>query len=300
MADSAIALVLLSAALHVGWNLLLKSSPDPRAFSAVKGLPFLALGASTLICAPLEALPTELWLCIAFSGVVHAVYVMALSTAYTVGDLSLVYPIVRSAPAFVPVAAILVLDERVSPMAGVGIAIVVACIGVLQLSSTRGKLEGGRSLLWPQMLARSRWAFLTLASVVGYSLADKAGMQLFRQVYSMEGILRAPTYFLLTNAIAYSLYWTWMWARGLPGVRRALRAEWKPALLAAVGGMLSYSLILHVFETEKVSTVVALRQSSVLVAVLVGWLWLGEAGGRLRLLASLVLFIGLAIVAMAN
>ena len=71
-------------------------------------------------------------------------------------------------------------------------------------------------------------------------------------------------------------------------------------MTAAAGGMLSYSLILHVFETEKVSTVVALRQSSVLVAVLVGWLWLGEAGGRLRLLASLALFIGLVIVAMAN
>jgi len=59
-------------------------------------------------------------------------------------------------------------------------------------------------------------------------------------------------------------------------------------------------ICVHVFETEKVSTVVTLRQSSVLVAVLVGWLWLGEAGGRLRLLTSIALFAGLAVVAVAN
>jgi drug/metabolite transporter (DMT)-like permease len=297
MADSAITLVLLSAALHVGWNLLLKSSADARAFSAVKGIPLLALGCTTWLWMPLQLLPAELWVYIGISGVVHAVYVVALSTAYSKGDLSVVYPIVRSAPAFVPVAAVLVLGEQISVVAGLGITIVVSCIVVIQLW---GSPEQGRMFPSSALLARNRWAFLTLASVVGYSLADKAGMQLFQQVDSADPMLRAPAYFLLTNAIAYTLYWGWMFGRGLPGVRDALCTEWKPAMLAAAGGMLSYSLILHVFETEKVSSVVALRQSSVLVAGLVGWLWLGEAGGRVRLLASAVLFAGLAIVALAD
>ena len=301
MALSSVALVLLSAVLHVAWNLAVKSSSDPRAFMAVKGIPFLVLGAGVLVWTPLNALPSGLWICIVLSGLVHAVYVTALSNAYTVGDLSLVYPIARSAPAFVPVAAFLVLGERISLQAGAGIAIVVACILVLQLSASDGSLGAGwRALFHPSGFVRNRWAFLTLAAVVAYSLTDKAGMEIFREVDVIDAVLRAPTYFLLENALCYTLYWSWLATRGFPAIPRVLRMEWKPALLAALGTLFSYSLILHVFETEKVSTVVTLRQSSVLVAVLVGWLWLGEAGGRLRLLTSIALFAGLVVVAVAS
>ena len=68
MALTATALVLLSAVLHVAWNLLVKSSADPRAFMAVKGIPFLALGAGALIWIPLDALPPALWACVILSG----------------------------------------------------------------------------------------------------------------------------------------------------------------------------------------------------------------------------------------
>lgn len=301
MAVSAIALVLLSAALHVGWNLLVKSSPDPRSFMAVKGIPLVVLGAAVLAWIPLDALPPELWVCVLLSGLIHTVYVISLASAYATGDLSLVYPIARSAPAFVPVAAFFVLGERISAEAGVGIVIVVICILILQLSGAREYAEGGwRRQLHPRRLAGNGWAFLTLASVVAYSLTDKAGMELFRSVESIDVAIRAPIYFLLENALCYALYWGWISARGFPGIGQALRTEWKAAAVAAAGTLVSYSLILHVFETEKVSIVVTLRQSSVLVAVLVGWLWLGEAGGRLRLLTALALFAGLALVATAR
>ena len=125
-------------------------------------------------------------------------------------------------------------------------------------------------------------------------------MELFRTVESVDWLLRAPFYFALENALCYGLYWVWISVRGGVDVERALRTEWKSALLAALGTLGSYSLILYVFETEPVSTVVALRQSSVLIAVVVGWLWLGETAGRLRLLAAAVLFAGLAFIAIAG
>ncbi len=301
MALTATALVLLSAVLHVAWNLLVKSSADPRAFMAVKGIPFLALGAGALIWIPLDALPPALWACVILSGLLHTGYVIALSNAYTVGDLSLVYPIARSAPAFIPIAAYFILGERISLATGAGIAVVVVCILVLQLSTAGGSLgKGWRALFNPGSFARNVWAYVTLASVVAYSLTDKSGMDLFRGVESIDGLLRAPIYFVLENALCYGLYWSWISIRGGVEVRQVLRTEWKFALLAALGTLVSYSLILYVFETESVSTVVALRQSSVLVAVVAGWLWLGEPAGRLRLLASAALFAGLTLVAVAS
>jgi len=297
MAASAIVLVLLSAGLHVGWNLLMKSSADPRAFSAVKGIPLLALAGLVLAWLPDAALPVELWLFVIVSGVIHTVYIVGLSTAYVTGDLSLVYPIARSAPAFVPLAAFFALGERLSFEAVIGIGVVVAFMLLLQLSSSG---DGWRVLLSPRGLARNRWALLTLASVVGYSLTDKAGMDLFRDVDTVEAVLRAPIYFVLENGLCYALYWVWMAARGFPGVRETFRTEWKSAWLAAAGGLASYSLILHVFQSETVSSVVALRQASVLIAVLVGWLWLGETVGRLRVISATGLLAGLAIVALAS
>ena len=302
MAASAVALVLLSAAIHVGWNLLVKSSADPRAFSAVKGLPFLVLTVLVVAAVPLDDLSPVVWGCIAASGIVHAVYVVGLSSAYVEGDLSLVYPITRSSPALVPLAAFFLLDERIAPQAAGGIAVVVASILLLHGSggSSDAGSSGWRGLFTLRGFARNRYAFLTLASVVAYSLIDKAGMEAFRTSLAVEGSARAFVFFILVNGVSFALFWAWMGARGLSGVGHALRHEWKLALVASAGTLASYTLILHVFQTERVSYVVALRQSSVLVAVLVGWFWLGEPGGRSRLTAALALLSGLAMVALSR
>lgn len=305
MAASSVALVLLSAAIHVGWNLLVKSSADPRAFSAVKGAPFLLMALGVVAWVPLGDLSPTVWGCILASGVVHAVYVVALSSAYVEGDLSLVYPITRSSPAFVPLAAYLWLGERIALQAGIGIAVVVACIGLLHVSSATGSgLAGEGSTGWRELLtwrglARNRFALLTLATVVVYSLLDKAGMDGLRDSLEIAGMQRALIFFLLVNGVSFGLFWTWMGIRGLPGVAHALRGEWKAALLASAGTLASYTLILYVFQTERVSYVVALRQSSVLVAVAVGWGWLDERGGPLRMFAALALLAGLALVALS-
>ena len=48
------------------------------------------------------------------SGILHGVYILCLSRAYSTADISYVYPIARSAPVFVPVFAWLFLDEHLS------------------------------------------------------------------------------------------------------------------------------------------------------------------------------------------
>ena len=65
--------------------------------------------------------------------VIHAVYFSALARAYAAGDLSLVYPVARGlGVALVPLLAFLFLDERLSPMGALGIALVVAGIAGME------------------------------------------------------------------------------------------------------------------------------------------------------------------------
>ena len=295
MTAATILLILLSATIHVGWNLLVKSSRDPRAFSAVKGMIIAVIGVVVLPTVPLASIPEELWFYAVLSGLIHAVYILALSSAYRTGDLSVVYPIARSSPAFVAMAAYLTLAESISIRGALGIGLVAVCI-VLLHSRQGGSDSEARS----RHVVGVRWALLTLASVVAYSLVDKAAMVIFAQVDAVKPVMRGPVYFLIESVISFSLYTIYIWWQAASNIRAVAREQLPKAILAASGTLASYSLILHVMQTEKVSYVVTLRQSSMLIAVLVGWLWLKEARGAFRLIVAAVMLLALSLVATAE
>ena len=262
MSLTAILLVLLSALIHIGWNFLMKSSRSPRGFYLMKGTVLMGLGGVVLLSSPLSEVSREVWVCAIASGITHAVYGIALSSAYETGDISLVYPIARSAPAFVPVAAFLLLGERISLQGGIGILIVVACIYAMQM---RGYAGTELQRFWASMRqSDSRWAFVTLGSVVTYTLIDKTGMVRFSQLEAIPSERQALLYFFGETFIACTLLWAYMLLRGEARQGMIWRLEWPRVTVAALGTVLSYSLILYVMRSEPVSYIVTLRQTSVL------------------------------------
>ncbi len=298
MSHTSILLILLSAAIHVTWNVLTKSSASPRTFSFLKGLVIIAIAALVLPALPVLEIPGEVWGYIVVSGIIHAVYILALSTAYETGDISFVYPIARSAPALVPIAAFFLLDERISLRGAGGIATVVACVFLLQFREGAAGSELAR--FWRSLRRKdSVWAFVTLGSVISYTLVDKMGMVELRDVAEISRWLHAPLYFLLECTIADILFSLYMLTQPRPSVRDAWRKEWRGIIVAAVGSIASYCLILYVMQTETVSYIVTLRQSSVLLAVLVGWLILREPYGRMRVMAATAMLLGFYLVATA-
>ena len=298
MSSLAIILVLLSASIHVGWNLVTKSSASPLVFSLLKGSILMLLAVIILPVIPLHSIPTDVWAYVAFSGVIHAVYILALSTAYETGDMSYVYPIARSAPAFVPIAAFLTLGETISLRGCLGIAIVVTCVLLIQL-----RVGAGSELkrLWVSLKQRdSRWAFTTLGSVVAYTLVDKAGMVTIRGVTEITRGMHAPIYFMLETVVCYLLFWVYMACFHKLSIVPIWKLEWPRAVAAAIGTMASYSLILHVMQTEIVSYIVTLRQSSVLMAIVIGSIALKEPYGRHRFISAIGMLIGFYLVATAG
>ncbi len=298
MSLTSVLLILLSAAIHVGWNLMTKSSSNPKVFSALKGLPFMAMGILTVSVLGLEAIPPGVLRIALVSGVIHAIYMYALSTAYEDGDLSLVYPIVRSSPAFVPLAAWLFLGETISFQGFLGITIVVACILALQLRQLQSADGIGFNALWTNR--DNLWAFLTLAMVVAYSLVDKEALVRFRDADALDPNLRGPVFFILLASISSLILNLLLVATGIRGFGTVLTREWKKILIASLGMMLSYSLILNVMQSEKVSYIVTLRQSSILMATILGWLVLKERHGRYRFTISIIMIVGFALVILAD
>ena len=297
MSLTAVTLVLLSAAIHVGWNYLTKSSQSPKAFSLLKGTVIICITLVALAKIPLEAITAKLWIYVLASGAIHGIYILALSTAYETGDISYVYPIARSAPAFVPIAAFLALGETISLRGGLGIAIVVASVLVLQL---RGEADFEMRRLWASIKqADTRWAFLTLGAVVAYTIVDKAAMVSFSRVSEIPEGMHGPIFFMLEITVCYLLFWIYLALRKDLTIGPVWKREWPRGVAAALGTMISYSLILHVMQTESVSYIVTVRQASVLLAVLVGWFALREPYGKHRLIASVAMIVGFYLVATA-
>ncbi|MGD8241372.1 MAG: hypothetical protein PVG19_00375 [Desulfobacterales bacterium] len=298
MAPSSILLILLSAAIHVGWNFLTKSSKDPSVFSLLKGITMVAVAVVGLAFMPLGAVPAALWKYVLISGLIHGIYILALSKAYESGDISFVYPIARSAPALVPVAAFLIIGETISMRGGVGIVIVV--LGMLALQFRGGGPSALRDLGRAAMKKDAIWAFVTLGAVVAYSLVDKAAMVTLADVAAIAPSLRGPLFFMLQVIFCYLFFGGYMAATRNLDLQALWGTQWRQVIVAAVGTMSSYSLILHVMQTSPVSYIVSLRQSSVLLAVIVGWRQLKEPYGAYRLMTSAVMLLGFYLVSTAG
>ena len=291
-----IILVLFSAFFHALWNYYGKASRSPQLFFFWIGA--FTVGVAVLAFAlQLPVAPRSVWGYIAVSGVVHFFYWLCLSRAYTSGEISYVYPIARSAPGFIPFFAFLFLDEHLSVQGLIGIFLIVFSIYLLQQQS--GGLTLKRLLRYIRQPA-SVWAFATLGTVIAYSLIDKAGMSKFYAHSIQQHPWQPVSYFLAESVITMALYGGYiLLCSPLQEVADIGRRDWKKIITTGLLCMVSYMLILYVYMTESVSYVVALRQSSVIFAVLLGGYLLKESQTKLRFAAAVVMVIGVLLIATA-
>lgn len=171
MTSAEIALVLLSALLHAIWSASVKGSASPLGFNLLQLLPPIAAACALAFFVPLDAIPSAVWWIVAGTGLCHGFYFYFFARALETGELSVVYPIARSAPAFLPLAAVPLLGERIDLVGGFGIAVVVVGMLAIQADGSR-HLPGAKRFRAPG----TKFALITLIASVGYSLFDKAGM----------------------------------------------------------------------------------------------------------------------------
>ena len=112
-----IALVAVSAVLHLAWNVRLKTAGDPLRAATIGMLAasvgIVPLGFAVWWAQGHVPLPVEGVVLGVASGFVEAAYFILLSAAYRRGDLSVVYPVARgTAPLLAVLIGVVVLGER--------------------------------------------------------------------------------------------------------------------------------------------------------------------------------------------
>ncbi len=289
---AAIALVVFSAMLHASWNAVIKRSGSPMGFFFLLELVTAVVGAPVLLFFDWSAFDARLGWLLLVTAVVHAIYSWCLTRGYEAGDLSLVYPISRSTPALMPIAAYFLVGERLSALGLAGVVVVLIGIWVMQA-------EGGRlrdRLLDPSL----RFAYWTLLATVGYSLTDQQFMLIFGAAEWNSPVPRALAYYYLMTAAHMPFFW-WIGGRRLQRIPLTiqLRAEAPRLLVCVVAACVSYSLILEALRTAPVSYVVAARQTSVVFALLIAVFVMGEKPSRKRLVGALATVLGVVVIALA-
>lgn len=310
-----LALVLASALLHALWSLAIKGSESPLGFNLLQLVPTAILACALPWLVPLGDVPAPVWGLAAATGVAHGLYMYWLSQALAAGELSVVYPIARSAPAFLPLVAVPLLGETVSATGALGIAVVVAGMLAVQADasaplgaraasrSRASSIEPGVAALdWRRLLVApgAGFAWLALAASLGYSLSDKMAMaRLAAQPWT--GAVPPAVFWYIVLCTSGMLVFAPLALRQVPlrVLAAQARREGRMALVAAAVGFVGYGLILHALQTAPVSYVVAARQASVLFAVALGALRLRERPTRLRLAGALATVVGVALVAVS-
>jgi drug/metabolite transporter (DMT)-like permease len=265
----ALALALGSAALHAAWNLLLAGRKDIQAAAAATFVLSVAF-ASPLAVIWWNAEPS-VWPYALASAVLETVYVVALAYAYRVGDLSFVYPVTRGvAPVLALLATIAVLGHAVSVSEVVGILIVAG--GVVLVRGPEGSAD-----------ARALLAVATIsASIAAYTLVDRVGIQ-------HAGAL---TYFVLVLAGPALVYPPIV---GIAAVRREIGLI---TVVAAGANLGSFLLGLLALRRAAAAPVLAVRSTSIVIATLLAGRVLSEHVSRGRLAGSILVFAGVAVLAL--
>ncbi|MEE9258374.1 MAG: EamA family transporter, partial [Nitrospinaceae bacterium] len=231
MSLSSIGLILLSSLFHALWNVLTQTSRNSNLLSGLKGVWIMGLGLALYLFRGSEFFPPEIGLWIVLSGILHGLYILSLSKAYSNQDLSYVYPIARSALVFVPFFSWMLLGERLGWVSFLAIALILLAVYTLHFEGHL--IRGIKNQVDANLHKDLRWAFNTLELVVAYSLVDKRGMELFVLHRPDEKLANGLTFFFAEAMIGFSvcnLYLLWKYPRR--EIMKVWRSEWLRGLVA--------------------------------------------------------------------
>jgi drug/metabolite transporter (DMT)-like permease len=207
------------------------------------------------------------------SSVVHVVYIGALVRAYHHGDFSFAYPVARGGGALIAaIGGVVFLSDFLSELSWLAIAIVV--VGLM-------------SLVRPHVgLVAIGWALLTALTIGVYTTLDAAGARRADDGFAYGIVLFASAGIALSFTGAAT-------GRGRDFVHYLRTTQRLRVLAGGLASVLAYSMVLAAVRLAPVGYVASLRESSVVLGAAAGWLLLHERLGRMRVISSLIVAVGL-------
>lgn len=316
MTLSALLLVLAAAILHATWNLAAKAKRGDSYlfvwwYTAVAALVTLPTGAVILARESAAGAPPEpalLWAPMV-AAVLHIGYNLCLQTGYDRAPLSIVYPTARgTGPVLTMITAILLLGERpgLGAMAGAVVVILGIVLAALPARSERltipnpapeapGTFAPGNDAAAPgpsasPLRAGVLWGGATGVFIAGYTLWDDHSM-------AVLGLSAVP-YFALCTLFQLLFMTLRLGRKRRSMLLQTLRENRWVVLTVGLASPAAYILVLYVMQTQPVSLVAPLRETSIVIGSLAAWLIFHEPSPPRRRWAAVVVLAGVSLIAL--
>lgn len=268
--------VLLAAFLHAAWNGLLKHSDNQtrslivnRCVAALTGLVFL------IFLPPLEP---SAWPYLLAASAIHLVYFFSLLGAYKNGDFSQVYPVSRGlAPVIILLLSLVMGIDSISFTEALGVFIV--SLGILLLA--RGNITDNVKSL--------AFAGLTAFCIAGYTLASGIGVRA-----SGDFLIYAAHLELVSGSLFVASASVFKWHQ-LGWNSYSIRLAGRDCFGGAMA-IFGFGVALWAMASVSIATVSALRETSVIFAVLIAWFLLKETQAKGRIIAVVMVALGVAVI----
>lgn len=265
------AIVLVAALAHAIWNGLVKNSEDK--LLSLTFVRFIGMILGLIVIATQPSMDMSLLPYVLLASSIHFVYFYCLINTYKLGDFSQVYPISRGlAPMLVLFVGVFVMQVNLSSWQIIGTLLI--CAGLMFLAV-------GQQTLSPAPLY---FAVATAFCIAGYTLVSGVGVRL-----SDSFLVYAAWLELVTGAgvLIFSFK-----RRGKETIAYGIR-NWKHGSLTGVLSIGGYSAALWAMTKVPISSVAALRETSIIFAALIGGYMLKEKFALSRVLASSIVVIGI-------
>jgi len=268
--------VIGAALLHASWNALIKGGADKRVSMGAMVLGHLPIALIAMVFVPLPHL--ESWPYIIAGIVLHMGYQLFLLQSYKIGDLTQVYPIARgSAPLLVTLFSVFVLGVALTSLQLT--AVLFIGLGIVSLGLVR-RADG---------VQNTKAAILALGTgcfIAAYSVVDGLGARLAGNSLSYY------SYLTIGNCSLMAVY---LYATG-PNALRDIATKGRTAFF--IGGsasFLAYALVTWAFTQAPIALVTALREVSIVFALLIGVLFLKERLNVIKVISTMFTLLGVAL-----
>ena len=264
--------LIIAAILHASWNAFVKDQNNGLVtvtiISSTMGMLMLPL---TLIV----GLPTsEIWIYLIISSIAHTLYLHAMTRAYALYDFSIAYPFARGlAPLLTVLILIIYFNAQVGIFEFIGILLIVSAIFMLLPKNIS------------QISTRNILSMLYFPMAISfYTLVDAEGIQHANNPYQFI------VWIFILTAIPMLIYSLVMNRANL--ILTLSKNKFK-FLITGIISTTSYALVLWAYTQAPTYYVASVRESSIIFASLIGLYFFKENGVKKRLIAALILFIGI-------
>ena len=264
--------VIAAGLLHACWNAIIKFGSNKVTAMLLLTLVQAAIG--VIVALGRDFPQGQVWFWLIGSGIFHSFYKLFLAYAYEQGDLSRVYPIARgAAPMLVMLVGALILSDVMNIMQYSGI--ILLGLGILLMA--RGAFTSNESRRLVPLAIGSAMA------TAGYTIIDGMGARVggdavtyVAWLFIFDALLFTPVVVLLHGT----------------SVLRASPKDWMFGSIAATGSYSAYAISVWAMTKAPIALVAALRETSILFAVLIGWLFFGDKFDKTKIFAVLLIVAG--------